>query len=185
MASILPFVSVYTAGVSDVDYIRPFFAVLLLAATAVYCFRLPYNTVVLAAGHYAQTRNGAFLEAFLAVGLTFVFVPLFGIEGAATALLIATIVRTIQYGVYASRVILRRSLFEFAGRFVYSAALVISVGVAGFCFSYHLDIGGYLDWALFALAVLLTACVAAAVLMAVFYSRDVKSLFGRLRILRQ
>lgn len=45
---ILPFVIVYTNGVTDVDYVQPLFALLIVAANAVYCFRLPYHLMVLA-----------------------------------------------------------------------------------------------------------------------------------------
>jgi hypothetical protein len=41
------------------ELLKPLFAYILVAAEALYCIRIPYNSVVLAAGHYRQTRNGA------------------------------------------------------------------------------------------------------------------------------
>lgn len=49
---LLPFVRVYTEGVTDADYIRPVFAALLTAAYAFQCFRDPYDKLILAGGHF-------------------------------------------------------------------------------------------------------------------------------------
>ena len=49
---ILPFVQVNTNGVTDVNYMQPAFAVLITIANAGHCLRLPYNTMILAGGHY-------------------------------------------------------------------------------------------------------------------------------------
>lgn len=56
-ALIVPFVRVYTAGINDANYIQPAFAILLTLANAMHCLRLPYNIMVLAAGHYKQTQK--------------------------------------------------------------------------------------------------------------------------------
>lgn len=49
---IVPFVEVYTNGISDINYIQPMFAMLLVVANAGHCLRLPYNIMILAGGHY-------------------------------------------------------------------------------------------------------------------------------------
>lgn len=180
----VPFVGIYTAGVSDANYARPTFSALLLAATAVYCFRLPYNTVVLAAGHYRQTRNGAFAEAGIAVGLTFALTPAFGIAGAAAALLAATVFRTVQYALYASRNILRRSSLEFLGRVAYVAGVSGVACVAGFAMGPLFPCEGYAGWCLYAVAVFLVALVSSAVVALAFYRCDVRTVLSKLRGLR-
>lgn len=54
---IVPFVKVYTKGVTDANYIQPIFAYIITCAYAVHCLRLPYNMMVLAAGHFKQTQK--------------------------------------------------------------------------------------------------------------------------------
>ena len=95
---------------------RPLFGVLLTAAEAVYCIRIPYNNVTLAAGHYRQTRGGAFLEAGINVALSVALVVPMGLSGVALATLAAMTVRTVQYAHYLSRHILRRPFSVFLGR---------------------------------------------------------------------
>lgn len=64
---ILPFVSIYMKGVTDANYIVPSFAVLIVLANASYCLRMPYNTVIFAAGHFKQTQASSVIEASINV----------------------------------------------------------------------------------------------------------------------
>ena len=60
---IVPFVNLYTKGITDANYIVPEFAVLMVLAEFVWAIRQPYNDLVKAAGHFKQTRIGAWIEA--------------------------------------------------------------------------------------------------------------------------
>ncbi len=107
---ILPFVQIYTDGITDADYYRPLFAYVLVAAEAIYCIRLPYHAVVLAAGHFKQTKKGAYTEAIINIVLSIILVNFMGILGAAIATFVAMLYRTVQYAVYLSKNILQRDI---------------------------------------------------------------------------
>lgn len=94
---ISPFVQIYTKGVTDVNYLRPSFGILMLIAEAFYCIRLPYQSTVYAAGHFKQTRNGAIAEAAINIVLSVVLVYKFGLIGVAIGTLVSMLIRTIQY----------------------------------------------------------------------------------------
>ena len=173
---LLPFIAIYTKGVTDVEYIRPLFGVLLVAAEAVYCIRIPYNNVTLAAGHYRQTRNGAFLEAGLnIVGSLVLIVPL-GMNGVALATLLAMTVRTVQYALYLSRHILRRPFGVFLGRCTVNLAAcalsVLAVRILPAPTLVH-----YGQWAVYALFVFAVCAVIVFSLNAVFYRNDLRNLW--------
>ena len=156
---IVPFIKVYTKNISDADYIRPLFAYILVLAQATYCLRIPYHIVTLAAGHYKQTRNGAFAEAGINVVLSAVLVYFFGIVGVAVGTLAAMIFRTVQYAYYLSKNILCRSLFVFIKRILISALCAVA-SVAIMRFIPHMAVDSYNTWLLFALE---TAVVTMAV----------------------
>ncbi len=61
---IIPFVKVYTIGISDVNYNQPLFAVLLVAAYGVYCLRMPYIMVIFAGIIINKHRNALLLLQF-------------------------------------------------------------------------------------------------------------------------
>ena len=60
---IVPFVSVYTQNINDTNYIRPLFGTLLVISEFIWAIRLPYSTITLAAGHFKETKVGAWIEA--------------------------------------------------------------------------------------------------------------------------
>lgn len=106
---IVSFVLIYTTGVNDADYNQPLFAYFLCFATYLSCIRLPYQSVVEAAGHFKQTKKGAIIEAFINVLISIFFVRKYGCIGVALGTCAAMLYRTIDYGLYASKNILQRS----------------------------------------------------------------------------
>lgn len=107
---IVPFVKLYTAGVEDVNYIVPTFAALAVIAQMVMCIRQPYLTIVRAAGHYKQTRNGAIFEAVMNILISIVLVYFYGIIGVVVGTLAANLFRTLQFAIYLRKNILNRPL---------------------------------------------------------------------------
>lgn len=76
---IIPFVKVYTAGVTDANYIAPEFGYLLCLAFAIYVIRLPYSQMVTAVGHFKQTQTSAIIEVFLNLGISIITIINFGL----------------------------------------------------------------------------------------------------------
>ena len=122
----LPFVKVYTAGITDVDYIRPTFAYIMIFAELVMAIRIPYNSIVLSAGHFKQTQFGAWIEAGLNVSISCILVKKYGIVGVAVGTLIAMLYRTTEYIIYSSKNILKRSAAEAFGK---ALIVFIEIGI--------------------------------------------------------
>ena len=111
---IIPFVSIYTNGINDVNYIRPTFAVLMVIAELINLIRQPYNDLVKVSGHFKQTQIGAWFEAISNIVISFVLVWKFGIIGVAIGTIFAMFIRTIEFVCYTSKHILERSLWHSA-----------------------------------------------------------------------
>ncbi len=121
---IVPFVCVYTADITDANYIVPAFAYLITIAQASYCLRLPYNIMVLAAGHYRQTQWSAIIEAAINIVVSVVLVFKFGLIGVAIGTLAAMAYRTLYLAWYLSHNIIYRSLRHFIKHILTDAACV-------------------------------------------------------------
>lgn len=172
---ILPFISLYTKGITDANYFRPLFAYLLVAAIAIYCIRIPYHAVVLAAGHYKQTRNGAFAEALINIVISVILVKIWGVIGVAVGTLVAMVFRTVQYAIYLSKNIIKRSIWIFIKRFIIYAcavALIIIVGRLP-----HMAINTYMDWIVYAAIVTIIDFIITFVIGMLFYFNDIKDLY--------
>lgn len=141
---ILPFVSLYTADVTDVNYYRPAFAILMTAAELMYAIRLPFSALVLSAGHFKQTRKGAWLEAGLNITVSLILVGKMGIVGVAIGTLVAMTVRTTEFIIYGSKKILEQGW----GRKLWHAAVTImgAAGAVAICNLVNGEINGYGGW---------------------------------------
>ena len=144
----VPFVKLYTSGVTDVDYDQPLFAAIAVIAQMVMCIRQPYLTVVQAAGHYKQTRNGAFLEAGLNIVLSVVLTYFYGIVGVVIGTLAANLTRTVQYMYYLSKNVIERPLKKSIGMLTWTAVNVLIVYFAGNFMLGFIEISQWFDWIL-------------------------------------
>lgn len=110
---ILPFVSIYTGGVTDAQYHQPLFAVVMIAGSYAYSIRHPFGCVVSAAGHYKQTNAGAIGEVAINLLLSLVLVKPLGLVGVALGTFAAMTFRTIHTVWYLSKHILYRPVWKF------------------------------------------------------------------------
>ncbi|MBR5451687.1 MAG: sugar isomerase [Clostridia bacterium] len=129
---ILPFVAVYTKGVTDTNYILPVFAVLVTLAEAVYCIRQPYMTLVYATGSFEETKWGALAEAVINIVVSVVMVNIIGINGVVLGVFVANTFRTVQFALFVSKNILKRSIFEVVVRCVWTASITAIVVLGSF-----------------------------------------------------
>lgn len=179
-ALILQFVSVYTAGIDDVNYIRPSFAYVLIVGQAFNCIRQPYQLVVQAAGQYRQTRNGAIVEPIINISVSIILVINFGLIGVAIGSLVATIFRTVQYATYVSGHILN-------GTFVSMCrGVVIAILESGIILFLNRILSpciptDYLGWIKNASVAFVIALAVVGVGSILFYRFEVRGLFKKLK----
>lgn len=112
MILIVPFVMVYTKDITDVNYSRPIFAILLVLSEMFCMVRLPYISITYAAGHFKQTQIGAWVEAIINIVLSVILVVKYGIIGVAIGTLVAMIIRTMEFVNYSSKNILKRKVSQ-------------------------------------------------------------------------
>lgn len=161
---ILPFVRLYTKELTDANYEAPLFAVLLTVSALLYCLRMPYHALVIAAGHFKQTNAAAYGEAVINILLSVVLVARFGLVGVAIGTVCATGFRFAYYVVYLSRHIFQRKISATCKR---SLVNTISFGIvfaAGNFLTAQIDIPNYFVWAICGAATAVFAiCVVATV----------------------
>lgn len=170
---IVPFVQIYTKGITDADYIVPVFAVLITCATASYCLRLPYSMMVLAAGHYKQTQNSAIIEMILNVMISIGLVFWLGLIGVAIGTMISMTYRTVYYAVYLCKNILGRRFALFIKHIFVDIGTVICMVAATFWIK--LSAVNYFAWIIMALECGGICLVVSIIINWVFYRKTLKN----------
>lgn len=176
---IVPFAEVYTMGVNDVNYTRPLFAMLITISGAFACFRLPYQTIVQAAGHFKQTKTGALIEAGMNITISVLAVYRFGLVGVAVGTLVATVFRSVQYAVYLGRHIVPRSITIFIGHMGVNAIVAAGTYIVSCVFLPTL-VDSWTVWIVAAVKITICTCFLSAGLHLLFYSKDIKVLIRKL-----
>ncbi len=182
---IVPFVGLYTKGVTDADYLRPAFGYCLTAGFFIYCIRIPYKLIVDAAGHFKQTKNGAMIESAINIAVSVLLVVKLGILGVAIGSISAMLFRTIQYGIYVSKNLVKRPPGELIKRFTLTAvcAMIVPVVLSRIP---TVGIRSYSSFLLYGGIEFLLACVITIGMNLVFYHSELSFISSRLfRMLRK
>lgn len=108
---IVPFVSIYTTGINDANYIRYTFGYLIVISEYIWAIRLPYSSITLAAGHFKETKKGAWIECIVNLTLSILLVLKFGIIGVTIGTIVSMFIRTIEFMYHTNKYILKRSMF--------------------------------------------------------------------------
>lgn len=176
---ILPFIKVYVSNISDVNYYLPIFAIIITLAQASYCLRLPYNIVVLAAGHYKQTQASAIIEASINIVLSIILVIKFGLVGVAIGTFVAMCYRTIYFAIYLKKNILKRKLIYFVKHMIVDIISVILMVVSTFWIS--MTNVTLLAWFMLAIKVFMICFVIVCFVNLLIYHKQIKQLLLYIR----
>lgn len=174
---IVPFVKVYTLGVTDANYIRPLFGYLIVLAEFMWSIRLPYSSITLAAGHFKETRKGAWVEAIINIVISLLLVWKFGIVGVAIGTLVAMIIRTVEFMHHTNKYILERKQTDSLKRIG-----VVAIESFIICtLAKMLPTNGmvsYASWILYACMVALMTIIVVVPTNLIIYKEDAKQLLN-------
>ncbi|MEI3434538.1 MAG: polysaccharide biosynthesis C-terminal domain-containing protein [Clostridia bacterium] len=174
---IVPFITVYTLGITDANYIRPVFATLLVLGEFVWAIRLPYSSITLAAGHFKQTQKGAWVEAFSNIIISVILVWKFGIVGVAIGTLVAMLIRTIEFVYHTNKYILERKQSKSLIRFGIIALQLIAVALLSKLLPTY-EFTNYFIWIKYACMVLVLTIIIVLPVNLIVYRNDAKDLLG-------
>lgn len=175
---IVPFVQVYTHGLTDVDYIQPIFALILVLAYGIRCLRTPYNIWILAAGHFKQTQKCHIIAAALNLIVSVLAVSRWGLVGVAIGTLIAMCYQTTWMMVYTAKNLVKCSWKHLIKQLL--ADFVATVLICSVAFRITLTDVSYFGWIVMAVKVSTTAVVCIAVVTCIFYPCEVRKCTNRL-----
>lgn len=170
---IIPFISVYTEGVTDVNYVQPLFALLITMAHAGHCLRLPYSVMILAGGHYKQTQNNYIIAAVINVVLSVALVIAFDLVGVAIGTLAAMVYQTVWMAYYVSKNLVQWPFKKFLKQIAVDV-LTVALGIVASRYITMTSIS-YVSWVVMAVKVAMIWIVVMIPVNLVFYKAYVVS----------
>lgn len=180
---IVPFIEIYTKGITDVEYIRPLFAITLVLNEFIDSVRRPYNGMVMAAGKFRETQLGAWIEAIVNIVLSCLLVTRFGIIGVAIGTLIANSIRTIEIVYYSSKNIIDRKPNIILKRVTLSIVQSIVI-IFIIEFTFKMKIYTYIDFIKYAIIVAIISLLIIVPSSLIIYKKDTKRLLQKVKLVR-
>lgn len=175
-----PFVMLYTASITDVDYYQPLFGILMVLSALIFSVKYPYQYLAEGAGKFKETRNGAILEVVINVVASVLFVLKFGFIGVLMGILCSSIIRTIEYALFVFKHLLHTSRLHIVKHFGLLGVTFTACLVAGKLVSF-LPCTNYLEWAINAVFVAIASAIIVGVVSLVFYRKQTFVLLKNLK----
>lgn len=166
---ILPFIRVYTDGITDANYIQPLFAVLIVLAHASQCIKTTYNILILAGGHYKQTQNCHIISAILNLVVSVATVYFWGLIGVAIGTVVAMAYQMVWMAYYDSKHLLKWPFMNFLKQILIDVLTAFLIWLATSWM--QLNNISYLSWFILAIKVALIALVITVAMAFIFYRK--------------
>ena len=177
---IVPFISIYTRGITDANYIRHTFGILIVVSEYIWTIRTPYSSITLAAGHFKETKLGAWIECFTNIVISIILVRKLGLIGVTIGTIVAMTIRTIEFVYHTSKYILDRSIWDSIKKItivVVETLIIVFISRYLPCVNYD----SYTSWIINAFMVFIFASLVTIVLNYVLYKREFKDLLKILK----
>ncbi len=178
----VPFIKLYTVGITDANYINPTLAILLSIATFFICVKMPYQDMVYAAGRFKETRNATIFEAVINLVVSIVAVNLLGMPWVALGTIVGALYRTINYSIFVSKNVLEGQKNIFPFRMLYS---IVVWGGTYMLFTMLpiINVNTWGEWILSGVLVFVLCTIFAMVIATIMFKNDMVGLLSVMKSL--
>ena len=176
----IPFIKIYTINITDADYIRPTFAYLIVLAEFANMIRLPYISLTYSAGHFKETRKGAWIEAILNIAISIILVNRFGIIGVAIGTLVAMIIRTVEFIYHSAKYILKRNIIN---SYIKAIVSIFETLLIVFACQHFIkfEIMSYFTWFIYGILIFAIVSIIIILVHLILYKDDAKNVVNKLK----
>lgn len=152
---IVPFVKLYTSGVSDANYDAPVFGLILTISAAINCLVWPCFNLTIAGNLLKESKFGAYGEAAINLIASILLVFWNPLAGVATGTLLSSVYKGVFYIVFSGKKVLHIKTSGMLYKFAASVIVLSAMSVIGMLLIDRLRIENFGVWILIAVVVVL------------------------------
>lgn len=177
LATITPFVCVYTKNATDMDYNLPWLGFLLAFNGLLYNLKTPQGMMVISAGLYKETKWRSFIQTLIVVIGGIVGGFFYGLPGILLGEILSNIYRDIDLGYYIPKHLIGTRPVESYQRMIFCCILATIIYVPSFFITWSFK--SFFDWGIYLLIFIIYAAVVVGIGMLLFQRSVVKSVLQR------
>lgn len=169
---ITPFIGIYTKGINDINYIRWTFGYLMVISEYIWAIMQPYSQTTLAAGHFKETKKGAWVEAFINLFISIVCVFKFGLNGVLFGTIIAVFIRMMEFIIHTNKKILYRDIWNSISKILMLAieTIIIYIVVERMPLLEYIS---YINWIINAFIIFITSSFIVFLINFIIFKKDI------------
>lgn len=180
---IMPFIRLYTAGITDAEYYNPVLGILFVLNALLYDLKTPQGMMVIAAGHYKETRMQVAVQGLIMIVAGAAFAPQLGLSGILLGALCSNLYRVMDLIFYIPKNITKLPVIQTIRKIVCVAAEFIIITVPFQFFRLTCETG--VQWVQSAVIVTVYAAVVTLLLGYMCCRTEMCGIFRRIMGLRR
>jgi hypothetical protein len=163
---IMPFIRLYTSGITDANYDVPLVGILMVVNGYLYNLKTPQGMLVISAGLYRETRWRTTIQGAIALFGGLILAPFFGLEGIIVGSIISNVYRDIDLLFFIPEYVTKLSPKKTAKRWAVSLLeFGLILAPRGF---FPVQAGDFGEWVVWGVVWCLYAIVVVAVVSIIF-----------------
>lgn len=179
MVMILPFISVYTDGLTDVNYYLPVLAFIVVLNGLLYNIKTPQSMLIISAGMYKETRWRVTAQGVIIIVMGIILGIPFGLSGIVIGSCISNLYRIIDLIIFVPKKITHNKIRTSAFRMIRVLLNVIIICVPSFIIK--INVSGYLEWIGYAVAYVIYAVLVVTIMTVIFDRTEFLNLVKRVK----
>ena len=148
---IMPFISVYTRNMTDVNYYLPILGYVFVLIGLINNIKIPARMLVIASGKFKETKKYSVIEMLVNIIGQIVFIPILGLYGALVGCMLSNVYRAFNFIWYSNKNILhighKRVIKRLIGFTIPSVLICVAFYIL------NISVTGYIGWTLWAIIV--------------------------------
>lgn len=176
---LLPFVKIYTKGITDAEYVQPLIAVLFALNGLLYNLKTPQGTLIISAGMYRETRYRSLIQALIIIVGGVILAPIWGLVGILIASCLSNLYRVIDLLFFVPKHITKLPVRRSAFRIVFTTVLCVLIYLPFAVFNFSAT--GIIDWVVKAALVSALALVVTVVANLIFERKQLLYVLVRIK----
>lgn len=179
MVMILPFVSVYTSGITDVNYYSPILAFVIVLNGLLYNIKTPQSMLIISAGMYKETRWRVTAQGAIIIVMGVALGIPYGLPGIIIGSCLSNIYRTIDLIFFVPRRITHNrassSVFRMI-RVLLNIAIICAPALV-----WKINVTGYFEWICYSAVYGIYALIVVTSMTLIFDRKEFFSLIYRVK----
>jgi O-antigen/teichoic acid export membrane protein len=179
--TIMPFIRLYTRGITDVNYDLPILGVLFIINSLLSSIKNPQGMLVVSAGMYRETRWQTTIQGAIVIVLGIILAPFWGLVGIMISSIASNLYRDIDLIFFVPRNISKLKIRQTLRR-IYQMTISLAIIICPFLF-FKQEIENYLMCFLLALVAGIFSLVVVLIMGMIFDKKEIKNIFKRITMM--